>query len=283
MSKAIIFLITLFTILPSCKEAASTDKQDIVASIGEKLLYRSDIPNIFPQGISADDSIRIAHKYISNLVKLELLREKAENNLTDAGKQKIEKQLNSSRTSLYIHEYENKMMKQRIDTLITEEEAEAYYNDKLEKFSLQKNIIKALYIKLPVSAPHLDDLRTWYKSEKPEDLTELESYCYQYATKYDDFNEDWIYFDELVKMLPLDPGNQERYLRRNKNTELSDSTYHYFVHIDEFRVKSETAPFEFVRSKINDIIFNERKIRFIVELENNIYNDAREAGNFVIY
>ena len=55
--------------------------------------------------------------------------------------------------------------------------------------SLQENLEtltkKGLFVIVPRTAPNLNDLRRWYRSEDNEDLVKLEAYCYQNAKKID--------------------------------------------------------------------------------------------------
>lgn len=280
--KYIIPISLLFFII-SCDTSVSNKEEKVLARVGNQVFLKNEIPDIFPEGISTDDSLQIAQNYLKKWVKTELLQEKARANLTEDQQKKIEEKLNRTRASLLIFEYEHTMMDQRMDKSISDEEIEAYYKLNSGKFILKKNIVKVLYIKLPASAPNIDRVKTWYKSDKDEYLTELESYCYQYANKFDDFNESWIYFDDLLEEIPVKMSNQERYLRYNKQIEASDSSFLYFAHIRAYKTRSEISPLDFIVAQIKSILINERKIKFIEELENNIYNDALSKNGFVIY
>jgi len=280
--KYIIPIFLLFLIV-SCDTSVSNKEDEVAARVGNMVFLKSEIPDIFPEGISIDDSSKLAQNYLKGWVKTQLLQEKAEANLTEDQIQIIEAKLKRARASLLIFEYKQKMLDQRLDISISDEEIEAYYMANSEKFILKKNIIKVLYLKLPASAPNIDRVKTWYKSDKDEDLNELESYCYQYANKFDDFGEGWIYLDDLLEEIPVDMNNQERFLRYNKQIEFSDSSYLYFASIREYKIRSDISPLDFVVNQIRSIIVNERKIKFIEELENSIYSDESSKNKFVIY
>ena len=273
--------ISILFLIVSCDTKVSGKEEEVVARVGNHVLLKNEIPDIFPEEIREIDSTRIAQNYLKGWVKTKLLQGKAEANLTEEHQQKIEEKLDRTRALLLIFEYEQILMDQRMDSSISEEEIEAYYTANSEKFILDKNIVKALYIKLPASAPNIDRVKRWYKSDKDEELIELESYCYQYANKFDDFSESWIYFDDLLEKMPVKINSQERFL--NKQIETSDSSYLYFAHISEYKIRSDISPPGFVTAQIRSILINERKIKFIEELENNIYNDAFSNNGFIIY
>lgn len=281
MKNFVIF--SLLLVIFSCSTYHSNNGGDPIATVGDKYLYLSDIPDFFSYELSAKDSAIIAKKYIQKWIKKQLILQKAELNLTVAKQREVNKQLEETRASLIIYQYEQEMIKQKLDTIVTENEIEAFYKENPSNFILKQNIVKALYVKLSIDAPNLKKVKQWYKSNNDEDLTQLESYCYQYAEKFDYFNEEWIYFDRLLKKLPVIIPDQERFLNRNNYIETQDSLYHYFVHLRDHTLKGTVSPVEFVQNDIKTIILTNRKIEFLKELENNIYNDALNRNEFEIY
>ena len=68
-----------------------------------------------------------------------------------------------------------------------------------------------------------------------------------------------------------------------EEVEQQDSAFTYYVKIREYLPSNSVSPPEYVEAQIRSIILNQRKVRFIKELENNIYLDALNKGNFTIY
>lgn len=253
-----------------------------IAEVDGKYLYLSDLHGIFPQNISKADSINFAKSYIDNWIKNQLLLKKAEINLSKE-QLDISKQLEAYRTSLLIYKYEEQMVREKIDTVVTQDEIEKYYNDNTSNFILDDNLIKALFIKVPLTAASLNDLKKWYKSDQSEDIKNLDKYCVANATKYSYFNDDWINFNTLVQLLPQSIANEEQFLQEQKTIEAQDNEFLYLVSIKDFKLKGAVAPLGYVKRKVKDIIINKRKVNFISELEKNIYNDAADHNNFRIY
>ncbi len=182
-----------------------------------------------------------------------------------------------------IYHYEQQMMLQKMDTLVTEQQIMDYYDNHLQNFTLQSNILKVLFLKLPVEAPNIDRARAWYRSDKQSDIQSLESYAYQFAEKFDDFGENWINMNFLLRELPANIDNESYFLRHNQYYETSDSEFQYFVNIRNFRLKESLAPIEYVRNDIKTIILNNRKIDFLQELENGIYNEGIKGNSFRVF
>jgi hypothetical protein len=278
-----IIIFSLFLVFTFCSTYNSNNTGDPIAKVGDDYLYASDIPDIFTDELTNEDSVNIAKEYIQKWIKKQLILLKAELNLTADKQREVNKQLEETRTSLIIYQYEQEMIKQKLDTFVAENEIEKFYEKNSSNFVLKQNIVKALYVKLPADAPNINRVKQLYKSSNDEDLTQLESYCYQYAEKFDYFNEEWIHFSKLLNELPVTILDKERFLKHNNHIELQDSLHHYFVHLRDFTLKGTVSPLEFIQDDIKTIILTNRKIEFLKDLENNIYNDALNRNEFEIY
>ena len=276
-------ILILLLIAAGCSNYSSSINREPVAKAGEEYLYRDELPPLFNNGITMEDSISIVRNYINRWIKRQLILSRAEINLTEEYKSEIDQKIEETRENLLIYQYQQQMMLQRMDTTVTEEEIQSYYDENIQNFNLTYPLIKALFIKIPIEAPNIDKVRVWYRSYSQENLQNLESYCYQFADKFDDFGENWINTSHLLRVLPEDIGNTDRFLRNNSHFETSDSLYYYFVNIRDFRLRGAVAPIGYVANDIKNIILNNRKIVFLQILENGLYNEAIKDNSFKIY
>ncbi len=277
-----ISLLLLIVFAFSCKKSNNEIADKPLAKVYNKYLYESDLEGLFNSNVTKEDSVIIARNFINDWVKKQLLLEKAEQNLNEESKD-IEKEIEDYRSSLLIFRYKQELINQKLDTIITDEEIEEYYNEYSGNFILNHNIVKALYLKISKEAPEIDKVRWWYKSTSPDNISRLEDYCYQYATKFDDFENRWIPFNNLLLEIPTNIEDQERYLKYYKHIETEDDLYYYFVKINEHSLKSTIQPLEYAQAKIKSILLNKRKFTFIDELENSVYNEALNHNEFIIY
>jgi len=121
------------------------------------------------------------------------------------------------------------------------------------------------------------------RSSQQKDLQQLETLCYQFAEKFDDFSEGWISMDRLSVELPLDIMNQDEFLRYNTYYETKDSSSIYLITFRDYRLRYTLAPYEYVKNDIKSIILNNRRFEFLQNLENGIYNDGLKANLFKTY
>lgn len=282
MNKAIILLI-LIVLAASCSNGKNSSNRIPVAQVGKFVLYYDEMPRLIQSGINEADSAALIQNYVNKWAKRQLLLQKAEENLSPDLKLEIVQQLEEARSNLVIYQYQRQMILEKLDTILSETELESYYSENEKSFTLSSNIVKALFVKLPSETPDLEKIKGLVRSNSQSDLQELESYCFQFAEKFDDFNEEWVPMDRISVELRSDIENEENFLKRNTFFETSDSLSIYLVSIRDYRLRSSIAPFDYVKDDIKRIIWNNRRFEFLQSLENGIYNEALKENSFKIY
>lgn len=280
--KTLLLIGIILTGLSSCELLSKKEADQQVARVFDKYLFRSDVAHAIPEGSSHEDSAVIARRYVETWVRNELMLNMAEDALSDEQKD-FDKKIEEYRSSLLIYSYRQKLLQQKMDTLITEEEIQEYYDNNINNFILSRDIVRGTFVKVPLSAPDIGSVRTWSRTSTPETLDQLEKYCINYADKFDTFDNTWVYFSAIQEKIPLSITQPARFLRYNKNIETSDSLYHYFVHVGEHKTEGETTPMILIQDEIKSILLNKRKIEFYQNLESQVYNEGVNRNQFEIY
>ena len=198
-------------------------------------------------------------------------------------KKNVTKQLDEYRNSLITYAYETELIRQKLDTSVSEEEILAFYKNHPHNFELKDNIIKVIYLKLNKKSPKLEKVKQWYKSQAKKDRESLEEYCHQYAINYYLDDNTWLLFDDLLKEIPIKTYDKEQFLQNNRSIEIQDSSLIYLVDIRGFMIKNSISPLSFERKNIITMIMNERKLKLIDEMENQAYEEAKKTGEVVVY
>jgi hypothetical protein len=267
----------------ACDSKPAEDKsRKAIARANTSFLYEDDVKDLVPFGTEKKDSIELIKKYIDNWIRETLVIQKAESNLTD-DKKNVEKQLQDYRNSLITFAYEKELVSQKLDTLITDTAIAEYYNNNKANFELKDNIIKVIYIKVNKTAPDMKKLQNWYKSEDPKDKELLASYCHQFAANYYLDDNSWLFFDDLLKEIPIQTYNKELFLQNTRFVEVNDSVYNYFVNIKGFKIRNSLSPISFEKENIKNIILNKRKLQLITKMKEDVYNDAVNQNKIEIY
>jgi hypothetical protein len=265
----------------SCGELQK-DKRKAVAKVYDYYLYEDELLEEIPFGLTERDSIIFATNFINNWISQKLLLHQAESNLNELRKD-FTRQLEEYRQSLTIYAYERELILQKLDTIVTEEQIETFYAENRELFQLKDNIVKVVYLKLELKAPNINLVKNYVKNAAPEDLQKLEDYGPRYAANYYLDDETWLYFNDLLKEIPIKTYDQENFLRNNRFIEIKDSLYHYFVHIKNFMVKESLSPLDFEKDRIAEMIVNRRKVELLGKMQEEIYHEASTKGKIEVY
>jgi hypothetical protein len=283
MNKFTFYFFCFFTlfILNSCKRKVQDVKGSPILEVEGKFLYTEEIQHIIPPNIKDTDSIQITNSYIKNWVTDVLMYENAKRNITN--KTEIEELVESYRKSLTIHQYQQKLIEQRLPKEPAENDLKAFYNQYSDQLVLKENIIKGLLLIIPQNAPKIANVRGWVQSGNTKALENIEKYSIQNAISYDYFGDKWLNFSEIIKRIPLKIEDPSKFISTNRFIETSDSTNHYFLRIDAFKTVGQIEPYELAQKKISVILLNKQKADFISNFENDLYYDAINNETVTFY
>lgn len=274
--KILIFLIFLMLTV-ACFNG---NDQRVIASVNEKDLLLSEVIKEMPE--STEDSSFFIDSYINIWVRKQLMIYHAEINLS-SGLTDYEKQIQEYRESLLIYAYQQELINQNFDTTITSQEILEYYNRYREEFKLVKNIFIGRYIVVDKSAPSLKDLSKWYKSDNEESVEKLVDYCQQFAKEYYLTDSSWQYFSNINDRLPNLISEEEYFLQHTKGVWFEDEIYRYYIYIKDYQIKGSVSPLDMEREKIRNVLLNKKKIQYLKQLEDELYQNALDLKKIKIY
>jgi len=280
MRKSGLYILFVISILSSCK--LFNDQSEPVAKVGEHVLTMDELTKDIPDYLDATDSSLFADDYIKKWVQRELLLLKAEDNLKDEMKD-VSKELEEYRNSLIVYRYKDELIKQKMDTTVKESVILKYFNEHRESFILNRNIVKAIYIKIPLEVSSPENIKDLCSTSNPEKLAKLNEFCVSYAKAYDRFNDQWIAADMVLKNIPVEITDQQHFLERNKFIESSDMNYYYIVCISDYRIAGQVSPVEYVQSDIRNLILSKQKLDFIKQIEKDIYKEGLDKNKVKLF
>lgn len=279
MQKGFVFIVMLL-FLCTCK-GIQTDDSDVLATVNERVLKRSEVTAMIPRGISSADSLLMGENIVKKWVKDALVYDVALHNLGDE-KNEINKLVEDYRHSLVRYRYQERLIRERLTANIRESDKLNYYENNQKKFLLDNNLIKGLFLKIPIDAPGISEVKTWYKQTNEDALEKIEKYSVQNATLYDYFYDRWVDFDEIIDNIPVRVTDANAFLKANKVVEVADSSYCYLLNISEYLPAGSVAPYDYAHTQIMEMLINQRKVEFLKKFEEELYNDAIRSGKVKI-
>ena len=168
----------------SCKAISNFLRDDeTVAQVGLERLYRSDLDKIMPKDVSADDSVRLARQYINSWASDRIYLAIAEQQLSKSEKD-VTKELEDYRKSLLKYRYELLYVNERLDTTVSDDMVEKYYNEHKGSFVLRRPLVKARYLCIHTDSPGLGPIRKKMGSSNSEDIIEADSMAFSAAMEF---------------------------------------------------------------------------------------------------
>lgn len=267
--------------LCSCDSFSSLMKDDeVVASVGRQKLYRSEVEKYIPEYSTPEDSANLAMRHIYNWATDLLYQDVALEKLSK-DEMDVSAELEDYRRSLLKYRYEQKYVNERLDTLITDVQMKSYYDAHPEYFSLERPILKVRFASIMDDSPFKARLLKEMGSD--ENLQNLDSLAKGVTLRYFDKSDVWLDAIVLAKEFGTDIQTmmscyEDGYIIY-KAEGRADVSVAYVCDIQS----DGTAPLEYCREKIRDLILSTRKHNLLYVLERDLLNDALDRDYFEIY
>ena len=269
--------------LMSCRAISDFLHDDeAVAQVGQVKLYRSELDKVIPKGVSPEDSTRLAQQYINTWASDMVFVNIAEEQLSKAEKD-VTKELEDYRKSLLKYRYEQLYVNERLDTSVTDDMVEEYYNSHQDKFILERPVVKARYLNISADSPNLEPIRRRMSSDDASDLVEADSIAYISAMQFATWDNRWIDIVMLSREFEMDYAAMIAMMKKGWVEQKDTLGNIHLAYVNDIIMDGQPAPVEYSAPVIKDMIISARKQNLVLNLEQDLLKDARENGKFVIY
>ena len=263
--------------MSGCNLLQRDAKEGAVVQIGNHYLYKSDLDAVTQHAATPEDSARYAEQFIRRWATDVLQYQEGKNHSTP----EIEALVEDYRRSLYVAEYERYIVEKRMSKVVSDAEADTFYVHHPERFVLQQNILQGALVVIPQDAPSQDELKKRLTDlSDEENLEYIEKYAYQYATGYELFTEQWRTGNQILLRMPS--NKWQKALAAGKQYAEQDSTSLYLLQVTDCRLAGEAMPVDYARQTIEKMILAERRVTFLQEQRQELYDDAVRYGKVKI-
>ena len=275
--------ILILLVLNSCNYfTIKNDTREAVARVGDTFLYKEDLKGITASSTNSQDSLLISNNYINNWIKQQLLLSKAQINLENET-EKFEELVKKYRQDLYINSYKEAVVKEYLNTEISEEDIQKFYDENSQNFKLNEELLKLKFIKLGKDVYEKKEIVKLFKSNKKEDLDSLVSK--EMSLTLHHLNDSvWIKYSDLAYKIPiLKTIDKKDLLKKGSFIQKEDSLSLYLVAVNAVLNRNEVAPISYISPTIKQMILHQRKLLLIRNIEETLIDDASKKQQFEIY
>ncbi len=281
--KNFFYIVIPVLLLFSCEYFTKKSDKIPIARVNESYLYQDDINELITNETSSEDSTLIVNNYINRWATQQLLKDGAELNIAEEKQLEFNKLVDQYRKDLFTKAYLEALVNKNLSKTVSIEEAEEFYTNNNETFKLNEELIKLRYIKVDENRSDFSKIKERFKRFNKEDKFILDSIAIQFSS-YSLNDSIWVKLSQAVNKIPaINLENKNQLLKKSNFIQLKDSLGVYLMQINDVLLRNETAPLEYVKPTIDQIVINKRKLELIRELEKDITSDAIKNKQFEIY
>jgi hypothetical protein len=263
---------------PGCKAPATPDPGAVViaTAYGDALTV-ADLLAEVPPGLTARDSAGWADRVIADWHQRRTLVHLAETELPEM-ELDFEREVAKYRETLYLHAYEDRYLRDHLDTTISVAELQAFLDEQPDLFRLGEPLYRARWMVVPDEAPFPRDIRGLQKqlaSQDPEELSSLASRCSDAGLPFDLDAERWWTWEELGALVPLDPRKAARQQSSRRVTKIdwpADTAagrpldQRALLLVTDRLGTGSVSPVERVADRITELLLHRRRNRTLADM-----------------
>jgi len=249
-----------------------------LAQVYNKTLLLSELEGVVPEGTPPSDSVLIVNAFVQRWLHEQLLMYEAERNIPKD--LNIDKLVRDYRASLVRFNFEEQIIREKLDSTLSETELRAYYEDNKEQFQLESTILKCHLLKLRPDAPQNDFNKLW-NSRKESDNAKLANYAKMWAQIALLDDEKWYKLEDIAAILPKGTLTADNISSRREGSLSEDGIRYYYRVIETVQGKT-TAPFGYAREQAAKIILHRRKQQLLEKWKEDLYQKELRRENIKI-
>lgn len=263
-------VLILLTII-ACKQSPDYGypEGDIeLARVEDKTLMLSDIAALIPENSSSEDSAQVIRAFSENWAKEMVVLLSAEKAVSHD--LNLDRLIKNYRESLLINNFEQKYVEKNLDTLITEEQLNQFYEEHQGHFISQEPLLKYWYAKIAANKSGLDK---FYERWKNKNKNYIENYCSKMSNSYSLNDTLWIAASEIKQQLPQKLISRINFEKKGV-FQANHNGFEYFLNINSVIKKGGEEPKEYITDKLIKLILHKRKTEMLDKLRDVLYSKA---------
>lgn len=278
MKRYLLFISTTL-LLSSCSNISDNNSNDLIARAGQNFLYQNQMPSFS----SEQDSMLRYLNYIETWAKEKILYDLSLTNLSQSKKNDLDILVEKYKVDLYINSYKDLIVNSIIDSIVTDEEIESFYNRNIENFKLNENLLKYRYLKVPSDNINISRIRRYIQRLNQSDREFLDSLNFQFADlKLNDTM--WFTEREVISSIEfINQKNKSNYMGINRLYELENDQYIYYFIIKDLLKSGNIPPLSYLYDRIKSNIINQRKLNLLQNINKEILNDALKSNKYEVF
>lgn len=275
--RLILLHIVLLFFIYACEQKQETqDPNDpLLASVYDQKLYLSDIKPLLQTESSPEDSIQYTHALIEKWSRDAILMHEAERNIP--ADLDIQKMVNDYRSSLILMTYKQQLVERELDTLVTDAQLSAYYEEHKDQYVLDEPILKCILLKINKNEDQFEQVDKNWKDKKYDEVLNMEARGFDLRLTSD----EWFTWKDINALIPKGFWSYNDLKSKNPKSK-SAGNYKYFIKVEEYVDKNKVAPLSYIEDQVTKVILHKRQTELLDNLMENLYEKYANNNNVKI-
>ncbi|TVR86635.1 MAG: hypothetical protein EA411_10500 [Saprospirales bacterium] len=277
--KAIALIMAISFTVTSCdNNALITNRGELLAEVGDKKLYKSDLDHLLRIVGPDDDTSKVIKPAIENWVRDQAFLLEAEKKFEDTPS--IDRKVEKYRAALLRHELESRLVIEKLDTAITAVQKRRFHEYNTEQFIAPELHLKARLVKLPEGRGNIWEVRNQIydldlsEKEVEEKVDEAQGLWIMNPSKWYSYREFSILTNKEISVENIIPGYEFSYVSENRR---------FFLKVVEVVEEGEPLPLQRVEDYVRQLILMERRNELTSRIRNDLYQREMRNNNIKIH
>lgn len=278
------FSLVFILVFIDCNLFFEDSNKKIVARTEKSKLLAEDLSKMIGQPLGELDSIKKSQEAINQWAREEILFEQAENYFSSEQLIELDNIVNRYKRDLYISRYKSRIIQSKLNTVVTQQEKQIYYDRDLSSLTLDQMLFKYRYLSFEPENPKQEEFIQRFTRFNPEDRNFLDSLAILNFS-HTQFNDKlWFEQNRFLNLVPIvDQQNINQFQSPDLLYRVTESNLTHLLYISDIALPGEKSPIDYVENLLERLIINKRKQKLEREFDNEIINQALLSDILQIY
>lgn len=238
-------------------------KDPVVAEAFQQKLYLSELRQMLPDNLSAEDSVALCEQLIDNWLTKQVVLNAAKKELSFS-EMSFKKELQEYKESLVMNAYFDHITADTSLFKVSDNEVRQYMKRYSYHYAVEREIVKLNYIRLSLQSKLIPQVRDLFFDDNVR-ISQKDKLIQLCADSVEYFMDDdtWLYLDEISKELPVEFSNKMEKTSDIQHFEVSDKDYCYLIVLLDYRTKHVKGDIEDELAMARAMLIQQKKDAYI--------------------
>ena len=274
-----ILAVVMASLGASCEQGNNSDSygKKAIARAYSKTLYLEDMKGLFIEASNNEDSIVIINQFAENWIKDQLLLREAERNLPENSS--VEKLVENYRHSLILNQYERFLVEIEMDSTVTQDIAEDYFQQRSRDFILTEDIFKVLLVKIDLNQEEYTAFQKLWADLSQSSLAGLSTWCTERNIEIEEDSTRWLTRNDIKQYF----DQEDLIIKLNNRQSFKEESLMTYVWLYDERKKGANSPFSYAKDQVDRVILFRRQKQILKDKRASLYENEAKRNNIEIF